>query len=404
MAGSLIQLSAIGVENSDLTIDASHTFFKSQYQKHTAFALEPKELHFASGHADYGKKGTVKIDRQGDLVTDLWLMVDVDPLAADWRFQNDFGSALIEQVSVSIGAVKYDTRTSEFTHAWNSLSVPSDKRLRKLVGYSESPIELNSWAAEKQRFYIPLKFWFTEAYSSSLPLVGLYQHEVVIDFTFRSLADMTVNYQNPGVTALSGGAITNMSLVAEYCFLSNPERNYFARGTHKYLLNQIQFSGAATIAAGATGYTANIHFNHPTSELIWMLRKDSAESYFDFKGEGVAPFAEHSFASMKLLLNSSERFAARDPLYFNRVVPKRHHSILPGLNSGGDAKVYCYAFGLTPEKVADPSGSINFSRIDNSQMVFTFQAPLGEAHEFFLFAKSKNWMKIERGLSKLFYA
>ena len=44
--GALIQLSAVGVEDVDLKVDANHTFWKTTYAKATGFAMEPKDVSF----------------------------------------------------------------------------------------------------------------------------------------------------------------------------------------------------------------------------------------------------------------------------------------------------------------------------------------------------------------------
>lgn len=372
--------------------------------------MEPKELTFSSGTANYGQKGTVKIDRQGDMIADMWLVVDVDPLTqpgvGNYRFTNDYGRALIEQVAVNIGGVVYDTRQGEYMHIWEELSVPDELQLNALTGKSEVTAELEAWALIAHRFYIPVRFWFTDAYCNALPLVGLYQHEVQVEFHFKSFVDMVVAYNGaaaPTNVATNGGAITSMVLLVEYVFLENNERNYFARGTHKYMIEQVQHVGTTSILVGATTANIDLHFNHPTNELIWAFR-DTAngtvnKDYFNFDGEEVAPYASDSFNGLRLLLNSSERWTSRDPLYFRGVVPKRVHSRLPR------KKIYSYAFALHTEQAGtDPSGNINFSRIDNSQFRFTFAVALVNSYDFFLWARSVNWAKVERGLAKLFYA
>ena len=210
----------------------------------------------------------------------------------------------------------------------------------------------------------------------------------------------------PTAPAANLGDISHMVLLAEYVFLENNERNYFARGTHKYMIDQVQYTGSTTVLAGALGLSANLHFNHPSNELIWVFRKHTntqAKEYFNFEGEEEHPYDADSFVNMKLLLNGSERWANRDPLYLRAVHPKRHHSRIPR------KQVYCYSFALHPEQATtDPSGNINFSRIDNTQMVFQFLGPggggLSQKYEFLLFARSANWIKIERGLGKLYYA
>lgn len=408
---SLIQLAAQGVENVDLTVDADHTFWKSSYAKHTGFAMEPKEVSVSSGSEGFGKKPNFKIERQGDLVTDVWLVFDLgadNQLASGWRYSNDIGRALIEEVSIKIGGVIYDTRIGEYYHAFEELTVGDELHLNKLSGKTEVEDDLIDWAKEPQKIYVPIRFWFTDNYANSLPLVGLYQHDVTIEFKLRSKANCTHRYSGAAAVG-SGGELTNMVLLCEYIFLENNERNYFARGTHKYMIEQVQHVGTVSVDKSKKTLEVDIHFNHPTSELIWFFRRTDrgagdgteaeANNYFNFEGEEAAPFAKDAFLDMRLLLNNSERWTKRDPLYFRSVLPRRVHSRIPR------KQIYAYAFALHPEQAGtDPSGNINFSRIDNSQLRFTFTDVRVHDYDLFVFARSVNWAKIERGLGKLYYA
>jgi hypothetical protein len=71
-------------------------------------------------------------------------------------------------------------------------------------------------------------------------------------------------------------------------------------------------------------------------------------------------------SSAKLQLNGSDRFQERDGYYFNYVQPFQHFS-----NTPADG-VNVYSFALKPED-HQPSGTCNFSRIDNA----TLQVKLG---------------------------
>ena len=131
--GALIHLSAVGVENVDISVDATHTFWKSMYAKHTGFAMEPKELSFTGGTADFGaRKAQVQITRSGDMIAEMWLVFDLSAIAGDTtnpyvpgdvRFTNDIGRALIEEVRLDIGGVIYDTKQSEYLHLWEVLAL-----------------------------------------------------------------------------------------------------------------------------------------------------------------------------------------------------------------------------------------------------------------------------------------
>ena len=65
----------------------------------------------------------------------------------------------------------------------------------------------------------------------------------------------------------------------------------------------------------------------------------------------------------KIMLNGHERFAERPQSYFRLVQPYQHHTRIPNKH------IYVYSFGLRPEE-HQPSGTCNFSRIDNAHLNF----------------------------------
>ena len=74
MAGGLMQLVAYGAQDVYLTSDPKITFFKVLYRRHTNFSVEVVE-HTLNGTPDFGRKSTVTISRNGDLITNMYLRV-----------------------------------------------------------------------------------------------------------------------------------------------------------------------------------------------------------------------------------------------------------------------------------------------------------------------------------------
>ena len=70
--------------------------------------------------------------------------------------------------------------------------------------------------------------------------------------------------------------------------------------------------------------------------------------------------------SAKLQLNGQDRFAARKGSYFNKVQP---YQTIGGVVPAG---VYLYSFALKPAG-RQPSGTCNFSRIDNATLSLTYK-------------------------------
>lgn len=72
--GSLVQLLAIGQMDQVLTANATRTFFRSSYQKHSIFALESINQPFSTA-VSFGNEAQITLNRQGDLLYWMYLRV-----------------------------------------------------------------------------------------------------------------------------------------------------------------------------------------------------------------------------------------------------------------------------------------------------------------------------------------
>ena len=102
--------------------------------------------------------------------------------------------------------------------------------------------------------------------------------------------------------------------------------------------------------------------------------------------------------SAKILLNGNERFSQRNGFYFNVVVPYECHtaSPAPGIN--------VYSFALKPED-HQPSGTCNFSRIDNAELVINLSTNTQSVNcKVRYFALSYNILRIMSGMGGLAYS
>ena len=100
-----------------------------------------------------------------------------------------------------------------------------------------------------------------------------------------------------------------------------------------------------------------------------------------------------------LQLNGHDRFASREGSYFNLVQHVEHHSgsfFSPGVN--------VYSFALKPED-HQPSGTCNFSRIDNARLNLTLsdnaESTTGVTK---VFAVNYNVLRIMSGMGGLAYS
>ena len=76
MGGGLMQLVAYGAQDIYLTGNPQITFFKVVYRRHTNFSMEAIEQTF-NGTADFGRKVSCTISRNGDLLGATYLECDL---------------------------------------------------------------------------------------------------------------------------------------------------------------------------------------------------------------------------------------------------------------------------------------------------------------------------------------
>ena len=78
-------------------------------------------------------------------------------------------------------------------------------------------------------------------------------------------------------------------------------------------------------------------------------------------------WGQNPVVTCKLQLNGQDRFSEREGTYFDLVQPYQHHTRSP------DTGINVYSFALRPEE-HQPSGTCNFSRIDNATLQLVLSA------------------------------
>ena len=124
MGGGLMQLVAYGAQDVYLTGNPQITFWKVTYRRHTNFSMESIEQTF-NGQADFGRRVTCTISRNGDLAYRTYLQVTLPEInqgmaAAGkgvWARWLDFpGEQMISQVEVEIGGQRIDRQYGDWMH------------------------------------------------------------------------------------------------------------------------------------------------------------------------------------------------------------------------------------------------------------------------------------------------
>jgi hypothetical protein len=330
-----MQLVAYGAQDVYLTGNPQITFWKVTYRRYTNFAIESIEQTF-NGQADFGRRVTCIISRNGDLAYRTYLQVTIPEInqymgntttftqgvqSVYARWLDYPGEQIIAQVEVEIGGQRIDRQYGDWMHIWNQLTMTSEQQRGyfKMIGnttqltfitdpsFSDVDGPCDSLAPRQvcaprnalpeTTLYIPLQFWFCTNPGLALPLIALQYHEVKINLDLRPIdeclwAVTSLSCNTAGTNANStqlpvGSTVSatiayNQSLVAaslyvDYVFLDTDERRRFAQNPHEYLISQLQFTGDESV--GSSSNKIKLNFNHPVKELIWVVQPDQNVDY-----------------------------------------------------------------------------------------------------------------------------
>jgi hypothetical protein len=345
------------------------------------------------------------------------------PVTFNWV--ENVGQALISYVELEIGGQLIDKHYGDWLNIWNELTLPVGKQEAYdmmvgsgLIGSTDGDASTGASTsacttcgsvepgacstnattagvglcsrgqgnqnatlarcAPEYTLYVPLEFWFNRHSGLALPLIALQYHEVKVNVQFATLNNLCNIV--PGSASPTGAAkkvfnavnstgLLGASLWADYVYLDTEERRRFAQVAHEYLIEQLQFTGGESVTAAQNNI--KMSFNHPVKELVWVTQLDlNVDCDYGSGGGENKPFnytddsQANPTAVAKIQLNGHDRFDARFGSYFNFVQPYQHHTRTPSVG------INVYSFALKPEE-HQPSGTCNFSRIDNAVLNLT---------------------------------
>jgi hypothetical protein len=391
-----MQLVAYGAQDVYLTGNPQITFFKVVYRRHTNFSKECIEQTF-SGAVDAGKRISATLARNGDLVQEVYLKVDVstavtvaDTTADDKTLGGDL-TRLISMAEVEVGGQKIDRQYGAWMDIYNSLfETNHDYRLAMSTGHVVDQGDANSVAGQTttSTVFLPLRFWFNRNPGLALPLIALQYHEVKVNI---ELADFDAAVAQGGGCVVTR-TLDEATLLVNYLYLDTDERRRFAQVSHEYLIEQVQHTGAEVVDKGKI----TLNFNHPVKCLAW--------SSWD------------PLVDAKLQLNGHDRAAKQLASYYQLVQPYESglgHSKALLVTTGTGAtdwgvpgaatnNVYLYSFALKPGE-HQPSGTCNFSRIDNAVLQVNHGGS-ATTNQVSVFAVNYNVLRVMSGMGGLAYS
>lgn len=336
-----MQLVAYGAQDVYLTGNPQITFWKVTYRRYTNFAIESIEQTF-NGQADFGRRVTCIISRNGDLAYRTYLQItlpeinqymgntsslSIGGLSTVYARWLDYpGEQLIAQVEVEIGGQRIDRQYGDWMHIWNQLTMTAEQQRGyfKMIGnttqltfitdpsFSDVDGPCDSLAPRQvcaprnalpeTTLYVPLQFWFCTNPGLALPLIALQYHEVKINLDLRPIdeclwAVTSLSCNNGAVPATSpnyaagqlspGSTVSatiayNQSLVAASLYVDYVFLDTDER--RRFAQNPheyliTQLQFTGDESVGSSSNKIKLNFNHPVKELIWVVQPDQNVDY-----------------------------------------------------------------------------------------------------------------------------
>jgi hypothetical protein len=348
MSGGIAQLVAIGQQDAHIVGNPEISFFRSTFKRHTNFS-QSVERQVIQGNVSANGMSSVRIERKGDLLSYVYLQpVNSDGTQADASITD--WTTVIDKVELLVGGQVIDTQDSTFT----SLIAP------KILAQNLSKSRLGGlYEGGTASGFYPLRFFFCESWQNALPLVSLSYHDVELRITWGASA-----------------ASHKWECYANFAYVDTQEREFFASQPQQIIIHQVQ----KAVASGQKVQELNL--NHPvkclTSANVSTLNILTATNKLKLQINGT-DVADYKWAHPN----------------FSTVTSYYHTS---HADSDTPKGLFLYPFCLDVSK-AQPTGSLNFSRLDSARIVN--DTALSSDN---IYAINYNILKLENGMGGLLYS
>ena len=191
--------------------------------------------------------------------------------------------------------------------------------------------------------------------------------------------------------------ITSFMLV-DYIYLDNYEREKFLNNSHEYLIPIVQTVSDQIIYSMNFGY--KLPLINPVKLLVWrglLVSNSDNNDQFNYTTLPYTDKEEDIIIKNLLIINSINRMDL-DGIEYYSYIPRYQYSL------GNENGVYMYSFALNPKDI-QPSGSINFSKIDDAYLqlklnkIVNYQNPVA----FKCYAVQYNLLRISYGIGGLVF-
>ncbi len=448
--GSIMDLVAKGVQDEELIdINNKTSIFDYSINKKNKYA-KGDTIFYPSGNANWGNTVRFKIERKGDILYGLYLIVKLPKLSIEnlnlnpkqdendpsslyrIKYTDYIGNTILDKVSLYFDGQLICEQYGEYMQLYTDLYI-SDWNRKAMLGLDDY-LNLPNLKINSEYIYIPLNFWFCNNVETPLPIISMSNTNIYVDVKFRSFSECYTilkkdangnsglyfqqNLTHPDV------ALEEVKLQANFYYLDLEERKIMAEKEWSILITQAQ-KRSTDLKKSAQ---LEIDFNHVVKDLMFYLRPIKHKVYgdfFNFTAKSTYPPVElydklnqstlwilepkrHLLAKARILFNGIERVEWRDAKYFY------HMQNYENYQNTIKTHIYLYSFNIDPTTYSNNNGC-NFSRLDSAQLQVEVQQnpfivqnnnltyPLYDNFELVCFATNFNILVIKDGLASVKY-
>ena len=157
-------------------------------------------------------------------------------------------------------------------------------------------------------------------------------------------------------------SLISAHLLIDYIYLDNFERTHFIKNEHTYLITTVQTVADQTICSSNISY--KLPFINPVKLIVWrciLISNINSNNQFNYTTTPFTEEEENLITSNLLVINSVNRCDLDDSNYYTTI--QKYQNKFYNKQKG----IYLYSFALNPKDL-QPSGSMNFSRIDDAYL------------------------------------
>ena len=297
------------------------------------------------------------------------------------RYRESIGSQIIKYADLVIGGQTIERITGDYIYMYDQIHNNKDdidQTLYFLTGHGNYIPVSYDWD-----YNILLPFYFFRHPSLAIPVCALTKQLVEIRIQFKKIEDVVVSYSNGTISqppVRISSSIKEVSLVTDFFFIMEDERNFLLTRPIEYVITQLQLS-QFKFKVGESKKSGMLNFKNPIKEMFFMAESEDVHKLCPIKNV-IMKFNNNTIIDADNLMLSYEQ-------------PLKYYTGITGNDFG------VYSFSMKPETYY-PTGQVNMSRISHNLIEIDLESPdVNFAHNVKVYAVNYNVLRINSGLAGL---